>query len=156
MSRSPDHLNEKQLQVLSWVERGCPDGEYFDDNYGHFLAHLIAVTRSSRPAPRPTPRKSSSRTLRTPPRGAQSSSRRVPVAVLGTRYARRTAAFDTLKRGDRQRQGALARWLGRIMSAWGVDQDMPYPEGRDAEILADVIPFALEATQPRGPRRAVT
>lgn len=62
-------------------------------------------------------------------------------------------AFDDFKREDRQRQGALARWLGRIMAAWGVEHDMPYPEGRDAEILADIIPFALEATQPRRPRR---
>lgn len=63
-------------------------------------------------------------------------------------------AFDEFKREDRQRQGALARWLGRIMSAWGVEQDMPYPEGQDAVILADIIPFALEATQPRRPRRS--
>lgn len=35
MSRSADHLNEKQLRVLRWVEQGCPDGEYVDDNYGH-------------------------------------------------------------------------------------------------------------------------
>lgn len=62
-------------------------------------------------------------------------------------------AFDEFKREDRQRQGALARWLGRIMSAWGVDEHMPYPDGRDAEILADIIPFALEATQPRRPPR---
>ena len=62
-------------------------------------------------------------------------------------------AFDTFKREDRQRQGALARWLGRIMADWGVADDMPYPEGRDAEILADIIPFALEATQPRRPPR---
>lgn len=66
------------------------------------------------------------------------------------------AAFDTFKREDRQRQGALARWLGRIMAAWNVEHEMPYPEGRDAEILADIIPFALEATQPRRPRRAAT
>jgi hypothetical protein len=66
------------------------------------------------------------------------------------------SAFDAFKREDRQRQGALARWLGRIMAAWGVDHDMPYPEGRDAEILADIIPFALEATQPRRPRRNAT
>lgn len=62
-------------------------------------------------------------------------------------------AFDAFKREDRQRQGALARWLGRIMAAWGVDHEMPYPEGNDAVILADIIPFALEATQPRRPPR---
>lgn len=62
-------------------------------------------------------------------------------------------AFDAFKREDRQRQGALARWLGRIMAAWGIDHDMPYPEGNDAVILADIIPFALEATQPRRPSR---
>ena len=62
-------------------------------------------------------------------------------------------AFDEFKREDRARQGALARWLGRIMNAWGVDAQMPYPDERDAVILADIIPFALEATQPRLPRR---
>lgn len=35
MPRAPKHLNDKQLRVLRWVERGCPAGEYVDDNYGH-------------------------------------------------------------------------------------------------------------------------
>lgn len=35
MPRSPEHLNDKQRRVLSWIERGCPEGEYVDDNYGH-------------------------------------------------------------------------------------------------------------------------
>lgn len=45
MSRSPDHLNEKQLQVLSWVDRGCPDGEYVDDNYGHRITAKALASR---------------------------------------------------------------------------------------------------------------
>lgn len=32
---SSAHLNDKQLRVLRWIERGSPDGEYVDDNYGH-------------------------------------------------------------------------------------------------------------------------
>ncbi len=35
MPHSPVHLNDKQLRVLRWVERGSPDGEYVDDSYGH-------------------------------------------------------------------------------------------------------------------------
>ncbi len=35
MGRAANHLNDKQLRVLRWIERGCPDGEYVDDNYGH-------------------------------------------------------------------------------------------------------------------------
>lgn len=61
-------------------------------------------------------------------------------------------AFETFKREDRKFRTALARWVGRLMSAWGTEDDMPYPEGEDALTLADVIPSALEATQPRIPR----
>ncbi|MCS6578267.1 hypothetical protein [Curtobacterium poinsettiae] len=59
------------------------------------------------------------------------------------------AAF---KSEDRKFRTALARWVGQIMNAWGVEPEMPYPEGEDAVTLADVIPSALEATQPRLPR----
>jgi flagellar biosynthesis/type III secretory pathway M-ring protein FliF/YscJ len=58
-------------------------------------------------------------------------------------------AFESFKREDRKFRTALARWVGQIMSAWGVEHEMPYPEGEDALTLADVIPSALEATRPR-------
>lgn len=61
------------------------------------------------------------------------------------------AAFKT---EDRKFRTALARWVGNIMNAWGVEPEMPYPEGDDAMTLADVIPSALEATRPRPPRPA--
>lgn len=61
-------------------------------------------------------------------------------------------AFEAFKRDDRKFRTALARWVGNIMNAWGVEPAMPYPEGDDAETLADVIPAALEATRPRPPR----
>jgi flagellar biosynthesis/type III secretory pathway M-ring protein FliF/YscJ len=63
-------------------------------------------------------------------------------------------AFETFKREDRKFRTALARWVGQIMNAWGVEPEMPYPEGEDAVTLADVIPSALEATRPRPPRPA--
>lgn len=63
-------------------------------------------------------------------------------------------AFEAFKREDRKFRTALARWVGQIMNAWGVEPEMPYPEGEDAVTLADVIPSALEATQPRRPRPA--
>jgi len=42
---SPVHLNDKQLRVLRWVERGCPDGEYVDDNYGHRITAKALASR---------------------------------------------------------------------------------------------------------------
>lgn len=63
-------------------------------------------------------------------------------------------AFEAFKREDRKFRTALARWVGQIMNAWGVEPEMPYPEGEDAVTLADVIPSALEATRPRPPRPA--
>jgi hypothetical protein len=63
-------------------------------------------------------------------------------------------AFEKFKSEDRKFRTALARWVGQIMAAWGVEHEMPYPEGEDAATLADVIPSALEATQPRPPRPA--
>lgn len=45
MGRAPDHLNDKQLRVLRWVERGCPDGEYVDDNYGHRITAKALASR---------------------------------------------------------------------------------------------------------------
>lgn len=35
MPHAVTHLNEKQIRVLRWVEHGCPDDEYENDNYGH-------------------------------------------------------------------------------------------------------------------------
>lgn len=64
-------------------------------------------------------------------------------------------AFEAFKQEDRKFRTALARWVGQIMNAWGVEPEMPYPEGDDAMTLADVIPSALEATQPRRPPRHV-
>lgn len=63
-------------------------------------------------------------------------------------------AFEKFKQEDRKFRTALARWVGNIMNAWGVEPEMPYPEGDDAMTLADVIPSALEATRPRPPRPA--
>jgi hypothetical protein len=63
-------------------------------------------------------------------------------------------AFEKFKQEDRRFRTALARWVGQIMNAWGVEPEMPYPEGEDAVTLADVIPSALEATRPRPPRPA--
>jgi flagellar biosynthesis/type III secretory pathway M-ring protein FliF/YscJ len=63
-------------------------------------------------------------------------------------------AFEKFKQEDRRFRTALARWVGHIMNAWGVEPEMPYPEGDDAVTLADVIPSALEATRPRPPRPA--
>lgn len=57
--------------------------------------------------------------------------------------------FEAFRREDRKFRTALARWVGHIMNAWGVEPEMPYPEGEDAVTLADVIPSALEATRPR-------
>lgn len=57
--------------------------------------------------------------------------------------------LGAFKREDRKFRTALARWVGHIMNAWGVEPEMPYPEGEDAVTLADVIPSALEATRPR-------
>lgn len=65
-------------------------------------------------------------------------------------------AFEAFKREDRKFRTALARWVGQIMNAWGVEAQMPYPEGEDADTLADVIPSALEATQPRRPPRHIS
>jgi len=62
--------------------------------------------------------------------------------------------LGAFKQEDRRFRTALARWVGQIMNAWGVEPEMPYPEGEDAVTLADVIPSALEATRPRPPRPA--
>lgn len=45
VSRSPLALNDKQLRVLRWVERGCPDGEYVDDAYGHRITAKALASR---------------------------------------------------------------------------------------------------------------
>lgn len=45
MPRGPAHLNDKQLRVLRWVERGCPNGEYVDDNYGHRITAKALASR---------------------------------------------------------------------------------------------------------------
>lgn len=45
MPRERDHLNDKQLRVLRWIERGCPDGEFVDDNYGHRITAKALASR---------------------------------------------------------------------------------------------------------------
>lgn len=51
---------------------------------------------------------------------------------------------------DRRFRGALARWFVDIMARFAEHNiTMPYPIETDRDILADVIPAALEATQPR-------
>ncbi|MFJ3381941.1 hypothetical protein ACIPJ2_16205 [Curtobacterium sp. NPDC090217] len=45
MPLSPQHLNHKQLRVLHWIERGCPDGEYVNDNYGHRITAKALASR---------------------------------------------------------------------------------------------------------------
>lgn len=45
MGRPAHQLNDKQLRVLRWVERGCPDGEYLDDNYGHRITAKALASR---------------------------------------------------------------------------------------------------------------
>lgn len=50
---------------------------------------------------------------------------------------------------DRKFRNALARWMLDILDAWGLTPAMPYPREDDREILAEVIPTALEATRPR-------
>ncbi len=49
---------------------------------------------------------------------------------------------------DRKFRNALARWMLDILDAWGMLDAMPYPREADAELLADIIPSALEATRP--------
>lgn len=63
-------------------------------------------------------------------------------------------AFDAFRDKDRKFRNALARWFVDIMAAFEQNNiDMPYPREADSEILSDVIPSALEATQPRRPPR---
>lgn len=53
---------------------------------------------------------------------------------------------------DRKFRNALARWFVEILATFehhGIP--MPYPIEQDQEILADVIPTALEATRPSRP-----
>lgn len=50
---------------------------------------------------------------------------------------------------DRKFRNALARWMLDILDAWGMLDTMPYPREGDQDLLADIIPSALEATQPR-------
>lgn len=45
MPRPSKHLNDKQIRVLRWIERGCPDGEYADDNYGHRITAKALASR---------------------------------------------------------------------------------------------------------------
>ncbi|WFR66609.1 hypothetical protein P9139_17955 [Curtobacterium flaccumfaciens] len=35
MARATHDFNDNQQRVLRWIDPGCPDGEYDDDNYGH-------------------------------------------------------------------------------------------------------------------------
>lgn len=63
-------------------------------------------------------------------------------------------AFDAFRDKDRKFRNALARWFVDIMAAFEANSiEMPYPREGDQDILSDVIPSALEATQPRRPPR---
>lgn len=54
---------------------------------------------------------------------------------------------------DRLFRNALARWFVEILATFDLHGvTMPYPIEQDREILSDVIPTALEATQPRRPK----
>lgn len=56
---------------------------------------------------------------------------------------------------ERKRLAALGRWLMDIANEFiRVGGEMPYPREADRAILEDIIPFALEATQPRIRRQA--
>lgn len=62
--------------------------------------------------------------------------------------------LEDMRVKERTRLAALARWFIDIANKFtehGIE--MPYPRESDREILADIIPFALEATQPRRPPR---
>lgn len=64
-------------------------------------------------------------------------------------------AFDQFRAKDRKFRNALARWFVDIMAVFEQNHiDMPYPRPDDEDLLADVIPSALEATRPRPPRPA--
>lgn len=66
-------------------------------------------------------------------------------------------AFEAFRDKDRKFRNALARWFVDIMAAFEQNNiDMPYPREGDQDILSDVIPSALEATQPRRPYRPKT
>lgn len=53
---------------------------------------------------------------------------------------------------DRLFRNALARWFVQILATFDLHGiAMPYPIEQDREILADVIPTALEATRPGRP-----
>lgn len=53
---------------------------------------------------------------------------------------------------DRKFRNALARWFVDILATFELHRiAMPYPIEQDREILADVIPTALEATRPSRP-----
>lgn len=62
--------------------------------------------------------------------------------------------LEEMRVKERTRLAALARWFIDIANKFtqhGIE--MPYPREADREVLADIIPFALEATQPRRPNR---
>ncbi|MFS0731036.1 hypothetical protein ABC270_13275 [Curtobacterium sp. 1P10AnD] len=45
MLHPTSHLNDKQIRLLRWVQRGCPAGEYVDDNYGHRITAKALASR---------------------------------------------------------------------------------------------------------------
>lgn len=58
-------------------------------------------------------------------------------------------AHDARDRRERRFLAAISRWLVDIARAWGLAEEMPYPQEEDREVLAEVIPVMIEATRPR-------
>lgn len=81
----------------------------------------------------------------------------IRVEAAEEKATRLEKAFEAFREKDRKFRNALARWFVDIMAAFAAnDIDMPYPRDGDRDILSDVIPSALEATQPRRPFRPAT
>lgn len=77
---------------------------------------------------------------------------REEVQALRTEVGGLREELQRFRETDRKFRNALARWFVDIMAKFqehGIP--MPYPIETDRDILADVIPSTLEATQPRRP-----
>lgn len=78
---------------------------------------------------------------------------REEVKALRTEVGGLRTELQQFRETDRRFRTALARWLSDIMARFQEHSvDMPYPTDADRDILADVIPSALEATRPRSPK----
>lgn len=78
---------------------------------------------------------------------------RLEVAGYRTEVSGLRQELKEFREKDRKFRNALARWFVEILATFDTHGiAMPYPIEQDREILADVIPTALEATQPRRPQ----